>query len=231
MDIKMNHYLNQISYTAAINERASEPHGDPKIKREGKSGTNKDTITISLEGQQFAAERMESDSEMDAIRITSDLDSFRSAVKSMHEPLPVNWEKEVDPYNTFTNLAKIESRLRQLADPNVSHNDEDMERVAEAYAKNKIDRLIEKKKAMLASGTAKSYGEEYAEYKTAYDAYHSEHGKSLEAMMTGDTKKAYNIYKGIIDGTSISIEDEEFLMLHNSTMYRAAKGEYIRNMD
>ena len=49
--------------------------------------------------------------------------------------------------------------------------------------------------------------------------------------MSGDTKKAYNIYKNIIDGTSISIEDEEFLMLHNRTMYIGAKGEYIRKID
>lgn len=51
------------------------------------------------------------------------------------------------------------------------------------------------------------------------------------AMMSGDTKKAYNIYKDIIDGTSISIEDEEFLMLHNRTMYVGAKGEYIRKTE
>ena len=51
------------------------------------------------------------------------------------------------------------------------------------------------------------------------------------AKMTGDTKKAYNIYKDIIDGNSISIEDEEFLMLHNRTMYVGAKGEYIRKTD
>ena len=225
----MNNYTNQALYTTKLDERVSS--GDRKIENETKSKTNKDTVSISIEGQQFAAELMASDSEMGLIKITSDLDSFRSAVKSMNEPLPVDWAAIVDPYKTFTNLAKIESRLRQLADPNVSHKDEDMERVAEEYAKSKIDILIEKKKAMLESKTAKSKGEEYAEYKTAYDAYHSENGESLIAMMSGDTKKAYNIYKDIIDGTSISIEDEEFLMLHNRTMYIGAKGEYIRKTD
>ena len=226
MNIKMNHYLNQISYAATIDEKASNPHDDQKIEGETKSDTNRDTVTISIEGQQFVAQQIESDSEMGLWRITSDVDAFRSAIKSSHEPLPVNWEAVVDPYGTFRSFAKIESRLKQLSDPNVSHKDEDMERVAEEYAKSKIDILIEKKKAMSESGTAKSYSEQYAEYKTAYDAYHSGNGKSLIAMMTGDAKKAYNVYKNIIDGTSVSIEDEEFLMLHNSTMYRAAKGEH-----
>lgn len=231
MNIKMNNYINQISYTAIADERASKPNSDGKIESEAKTGSNKDTISISVEGQLFAAELLESDSEMGLLRITSDLDSFRSALKSVNEPLPVDWEKVVDPYNTITNLAKIESRLRQLEDPNVSHKDEDMEKVAEAYAKEKIDALIEKKKAMIADGTAKTAAEEYEEYKTAYDAYHSENGSSLIAMMTGDTKKAYDIYKNIIDGTKISINDEEFLIFHNCTMYRAAKAEYIRKTE
>ena len=152
-------------------------------------------------------------------------------MKSMNKPLPVDWRAIVDPYQTFTNLAKIESRLKQLSDPTVSHNDEDMERVADAYAKSKIDRLIEKKKAMLEAGTAKSISEEYAEYKAAYDAYHLENGESMAAMMTGDTKKAYNIYKSIIDGISVPIEDEEFLVLHNHTMYVGAKSEYYRKAE
>lgn len=231
MNIKINNYINQISYTATIDEGASKPHGDRKIESETRSDTNKDTVSISIEGQQFAAEQMTSDSEMGLIKITSDLDSFRNAISSMNEHLPVNWEAIVDPYGTFTSLAKAESRLRQLADPSASKKDEDMEKVAEEYAKSRIDILIEKKKAMLDSGTAKSKSEEYAEYKTAYDAYHSENSESLIAMMTGDTKTAYNIYKDIIDGTSISIEDEEFLMLHNRTMYVGAKGEYIRKTD
>ncbi len=188
-------------------------------------------MIISVEGQLFTAKQKTSDSEMGLIEITSDFDSFTRAVKSMNEPLPVDWTAIVDPYQTFTNLAKIESRLKQLADPTVSRNDEEMERIADEYAKSKIDILIEKKKAMLESGTAKSKSQEYAEYKTAYDAYHSENGESLIAMMTGDTKKAYSIYKDIIDGASISIEDEEFLMLYNRTMYVGAKGEHIRKTE
>ena len=231
MNIKMNNYLNQTSYMAAAGERASESRVGGKIESEAKTGSNKDTISISVEGQMFAAELVESDSEMGLLRITSDLDSFRSALKSVNEPLPVNWEAVVDPYGRFRSLAKIESRLRQLEDPNVSHKDEDMEKVAEAYAKEKIDALIEKKKAMIADGTAKTVAEEYEEYITAYDAYHSENGSSLIANMTGDTKKAYDIYKNIIDGTNISINDEEFLVLHNHTMYRAAKAEYIRKTE
>lgn len=231
MNIKRNHYLNQISYTAAIDENTSKPDGDRKIESGTKSGTNRDTVSISVKGQLFYAEQKASDSEMGLIRITSDLDSFRSAVKSMNDPLPVDWAAIVDPYQTFTNLAKIESRLKQLADPSVSHNDEDMERVADAYAKSKIDILIEKKKAMLEAGTAKSRSEEYAEYKTAYDAYHSGNGDSMTAMMTGDTKKAYNIYKAIIDGTAVSVKDEEFLMLYNRTIYVGAKGEHIRKAE
>ncbi|MCI8353924.1 MAG: hypothetical protein HFI47_02415 [Lachnospiraceae bacterium] len=231
MNIKMNHYLNQISYMTAMDERASKPNGDRRIGSGTKSGTNKDTVIISVEGQLFTAKQKTSDSEMGLIEITSDFDSFTRAVKSMNEPLPVDWTAIVDPYQTFTNLAKIESRLKQLADPTVSRNDEEMERIADEYAKSKIDILIEKKKAMLESGTAKSKSQEYAEYKTAYDAYHSENGESLIAMMTGDTKKAYSIYKDIIDGASISIEDEEFLMLYNRTMYVGAKGEHIRKTE
>lgn len=231
MNIKMNHYLNQISYMTAMDERASKPDGDRRIGSGTKSGTNKDTVLISVEGQLFTAKQKTSDSEMGLIEITSDFDSFTRAVKSMNEPLPVDWTAIVDPYQTFTNLAKIESRLKQLADPTVSCNDEEIERIADEYAKSKIDILIEKKKAMLESGTAKSKSQEYAEYKTAYDAYHSENGESLIAMMTGDTKKAYSIYKDIIDGASISIEDEEFLMLYNRTMYVGAKGEHIRKTE
>lgn len=225
MNIKMNHYMNQASYTEVVGERVSEPHVSGKIESGAKSGANRDTVSISVAGQQFFAEQKASDSEMGLMEITSDLDEFRNAVKSMNEPLPVDWKAMVDPYNTITDLAKIESRLKQLADPNVSHNDEDMEKVAEAYAKEKIDALIEKKKAMIADGTAKTKAEEYKEYKTAYDAYHSKNGSSLIAKMTGDTKKAYDIYKNIIDGTKISINDEEFLIFHNCTMYRAAKAE------
>ena len=168
MNIKMNNYLNQASYMAAAGERAPESHADGKIESEAKSGSNRDTVSISVEGQQFAAKQKASDSEMGLIEIASDLDELRSSVKSMNEELPVNWKAMVDPYYTITSLAKAESRLKQLADPTVSHNDEEMEKVAEAYAKEKIDALIEKKKAMIADGTAKTVAEEYEEYKTAY---------------------------------------------------------------
>lgn len=231
MNIKMNTYINQISYMKAADDRASKSHGDGRAESEAKSAANEDTVLISIAGQQFIAEKKASDSEMEKMNIISDLDSFRSAVKSMNEPLLFDWKAIVDPYGRFTCLAKIESRLTQLADPNASHKDADMERVAEEYAKSKIDVLIEKKKAMRASGTAKSNSEEYAEYKMAYDAYHSKNGGSLLAMMTDDEKKLYNIYKNIIDGTAVPIEDEEFLMLHNRTMYIGAKDEYIRKMD
>ena len=231
MNIKTSNYMNQPLNEANSDKRVSKSYGDSKMKSEVKSGTNKDTISISIAGQQFAAEQRSSDSEMGLAKITSDLDSFRSAVKSMNEDLAVNWEATVDPYGTFRSFAKAESRLKQLQDPTASKKDEDMERVADEYAKSKIAILIEKKKAMLDSGTAKSYSEEYAEYKIAYDAYHSQNGGNLTEKMSGDTKKAYNIYKNIIDGTSISIEDEEFLMLHNRTMYIGAKGEYIRKID
>lgn len=230
--IGQNPYQNNAAfYTATVDEGASKHQGDRKIKSGANSGTNKDTVSISVAGQQYAAERAVSDSEMDSMKITSELDSFRSGIKSMNEPLPVNWKGWVDPYGIISGFAKAESRLRQLADPAASKKDEDMEKAAEEYAKSKIDMLIEKKKAMLDSGTAKSSGEEYDEYRTAYDAYHSEKGGSLISMMAGDTKKAYNIYKDIIDGTTVSMEDREFLVLHNFSMYRGAVDEYIRKTE
>lgn len=228
MDIKMNGYMSQASYTATAGEIAPEPHADGRVESEAKSGANRDTVSISAAGQQFYAEKMESGTDMELIHIGTGLDEFRNAVCSMNEKLPVSWKAMVDPYNTITSLAKVEFRLKQLADPAASHKDEDIEKGAEAYAKEKIDALIEKKKAMIADGTAKTVAEEYEEYKTAYDAYHSENGRSLIEKMTGDTKKAYDIYKNIIDGTKVSINDEEFLIFHNCTMYRAAKAEYIK---
>lgn len=69
------------------------------------------------------------------------------------------------------------------------------------------------------------------EYKIAYDAYHSENGKHLINMMSDDMKKAYGIYKNILDGEKTSLDDEEFLMLYNNTMYRGAKGEYLRKIE
>lgn len=231
MDIKMNHYISQTSYAATAGERAPESHADGRVESEAKSGANRDTVSISAAGQQFYAEKMESGTDMGLIHIGTGLDEFRNAVRSMNEKLPVSWKSMVDPYNTITSLAKAEFRLKQLADSAASHKDEDIEKGAEAYAKEKIDALIEKKKAMIADGTAKTAAEEYEEYKTAYDAYHSENGSSLIEKMTGDTKKAYDIYKNIIDGTKVSINDEEFLIFHNCTMYRAAKAEYIKKTD
>ncbi len=84
--------------------------------------------------------------------INNILDIWRIVMKAM-----------VDPYNTITNLAKVESRLKQLADPAASHKDEDIEKGAEAHAKEKIDELIEKKKAMIADGTANTAAKEYKE--------------------------------------------------------------------
>lgn len=231
MNVKMNHYIKQASYMEAAGERAPESHVGGKIESEAKSGENKDTVSISVEGQQFYAERVRSSTGMESMHISSDLDGFRNTVHSMNKNLPVNWKAMVDPCNTITNAAKAESRLKQLADPSVSHKDEDIEKVAEAYAKEKIDALIEKKKAMIADGTAKTAAEEYKEYKTAYDAYHSENGSSLIEKMTGDTKKAYDIYKNIIDGKKTSMEDEEFLIFHNCTMYRAARTEYVQKTE
>jgi len=110
----------------------------------------------------------------------------------------------------------VESRLKQLADPTASKKNEDVEKIVQEYAQGKLDILIEK---------------EYAEYKIAYDACHSENGGNLTAAMTGDAKKAYHIYKNIIDGISVSIEDAEFLMLYNGTMHSAARSEYVRKAD
>lgn len=234
MNIKLHNYTNNSFYTAFTakpEKSAAESHSNGNAKSEIKSETNKDTVSISIAGQQFYAEQKASDSNMGSAKITSDLDSFRSAVKSMNEDLPVNWEATVDPFGTFRAAAKIESRLKQLHDQTASKQDGDMERVANEYAKNKLAALIEKKKTMLASGAATSYSEEYAEYKAAYDAYHSENSDNLIATMTGDTKKAYNIYKNIIGGASTSIQDEEFLMLHNRSMYIGAKSEFIRKTE
>ncbi|MCI8482874.1 MAG: hypothetical protein HFH41_00875 [Lachnospiraceae bacterium] len=161
----------------------------------------------------------------------SDVKSFKNAVNSMNEPLIVNWNAVVDPYGIFKSFAMVESRLKQLTDPTASKKDEDMEKIAEEYARGKLDILIEKKKAMQNSGMAKSSSEEYAEYKAAYNAYHSENGENLIAAMTGDAKKAYYIYKNIIDGISVPIKDAEFLMLYNGMMYSAARSEYVRKTD
>ena len=151
MNVKMNRYMNKASYTAAAGERASESHADGRVENETKSGANRDTVSISAAGQQFYAEKTETNTDMDLIHIGSDIDEFRNAVSSMNEKLPVSWKAMVDPYNTITNLAKAEFRLKQLADPAASHKDEDIEKAAEAYAKEKIG----KRQAAEGAGTAK----------------------------------------------------------------------------
>ena len=72
--------------------------------------------------------------------------------------------------------------------------------------------LIEKEKSYDCRRNGKNRGRGVEEYKTAYDAYHSENSSSLIEKMTGDTKKAYDIYKNIIDGTKVSMNDEKFLI-------------------
>lgn len=227
MNVNVNPYLNQISYATASAENASMPHGDGK-KNQSKSGSHKDTVTISIAGQLFTAERRASDSNMGSLHITSDLDSFRNALKSTNEPLPVDWDKVVDPYNTFTNAAKIESRLKQLADPTASHKDDDMERVAEAYAKSKIDILIEKRKPCIFPEQQRVTAKNMPNMRRHITLTIQKMERGLIAAMSADAKKAYHIYKNIIDGASIPIDDEEYLMLHNRTMYIGAKSEHIR---
>lgn len=130
LHININYDRNQVSYKGMAEEKVSKSHSDSKAESETRSGSGRDTVSISVAGQQFTAEQTASDSEMNTIRITSDLDAFRSAVSSMNEPLPVSWEAAVDPYGTFRSFAKAESCLRQLNDPAASKKDEDMERVA-----------------------------------------------------------------------------------------------------
>lgn len=224
-------YLNQNSYVGSSKENTSKSSETVTSEKNAGSIPSKDTVTISVAGKQFAAERIASDSEMGTLRLTSDLESFRSALRSMNEPLPVNWEASVDPFGTFRSFAKIESRLQQLQDPTASKQDAEMDRIADEYANQKINELIEKKKTMINSGMVQSKSDEYVEYKIAYDAYHSANGKNLIESLSGDAKKAYDIYKNILDNVSVPIEDEEFLMLHNGTMYIGAKSEAIRNSD
>lgn len=160
--------------------------------------------------------------------IVSNLDSFRSAVKSMNQDLEVNWNSVVDPYGTFAGAARVESLIKQFYDPNASQNVNDLDKAADKYTQDKLDILIEKKKAFLASQPKDYYAREAEEYKMAYDAYHSENGKQLIDKMSGDMKKAYGIYKSIIDGNKTPLDDKEFLMLYNNTMYRGAKAEWMR---
>ena len=121
MNVKINHYMNQASYTSTAGGKSSESYVGGRIGSEGKSGTKRDTVSISVAGQQFFAEKMESDTDMELIHISSDLGDFRKALYAMNEKLPVSWEAMVDPYNTIAGLAKVVSRLKQWADPAVSH--------------------------------------------------------------------------------------------------------------
>lgn len=73
MNVKMNRYINQASYTATAGERASESHVGGKIETDAKSGTSRDTVSISSAGQQFSAEKMETNTDMDLIHIGSGL--------------------------------------------------------------------------------------------------------------------------------------------------------------
>ena len=71
MNVKMNRYMNQASYMATAGERTSESHADGRVENETKSGANRDTVSISAAGQQFYAEKTETNTDMDLIHIGS----------------------------------------------------------------------------------------------------------------------------------------------------------------
>lgn len=230
MEIKTNNYVNSFNNSAdkslpqASNKESNESETKPASNRT-------DTITISVAGKQFIAEKKESNSAMYAATIVSDLDEFISASKSINKELEVNWNAVVDPYGTFAGAARVEAIYNLYQDPNAPKNIEDRDKLVDQYVQNRINSLIEKKKAYIASQPENYRAREAEEYKMAYDAYHSENGSSLIANMVGDTKKAYDIYKSILDGDKASLDDQEFLMLYNNTMYRGAKGEYYRKLE
>ncbi len=201
-----------------------------KTETETKPASNTDTFTLSIGDKQFTARKKESDSAMFSAEIVSDLDEFRSAIKSMGN-LEVNWNAVVDPYGTFAGAARVEAIYNQYQDPNSPKSAAERDKLVDRYVQERLDGLIEKKKAYNASRPENYYAIEAEEYKTAYNAYHSADGKQLESKMTGDFKKAYSIYKSILDGGKTSLDDEEFLMLYNNTMYRGAKGEYYRKLE
>lgn len=229
MEIKTNNYRN--TFNASANKDFSKTHNECKSETETKPASKTDTITISVAGKQFIAEKKESNSEMFSATIVSDLDSFRSAVKSMNKELEVNWNAVVDPYGTFAGAARVEAIYNLYQDPNAPKNIEDRDKLVDQYVQNRMNSLIEKKKAYIASQPENYRAREAEEYKMAYDAYHSENGKNLIDMMSGDMKKAYDIYKSILDGGKSPLDDQEFLMLYNNTMYRGAKGEYYRKQE
>lgn len=229
MEIKTNNYRN--TFNTSANNDFSKTHNECKPETETKPASKTDTITISVAGKQFIAEKKESNSAMYTATIVSDLDSFRSALKSMNKELEVNWNAVVDPYGTFAGAARVEAIYNLYQDPNASKNIEDRDKLVDQYVQNRINNLIEKKKAYIASQPENYRAREAEEYKMAYDAYHSENGKHLIDMMSGDMKKAYGIYKSILDGGKASLDDQEFLMLYNNTMYRGAKGEYYHKQE
>ena len=212
------------------NEALQKPQDNNKPEAETKPAPNTDTFTMSIGDKQFTARKKESDSAMFTAEIVSDLDEFRSTIKSLGS-LEVNWNAVVDPYGTFAGAARVEAIYNLYQDPNAPKNIEDRDKLVDQYVQDRINSLIEKKKAYNASRPENYYAIEAEEYNTAYNAYHSADGKLLESKMTGDFKKAYGIYKSILDGGNTSLDDQEFLMLYNNTMYRGAKGEYYRKLE
>ena len=227
MKIITNNYMNSAS---RLPDETLPKAQDNKPEAEAKPAPNKDTFTMSIGDKQFTARKKESDSEMFAAEIVSDLDEFRSTIKSLGS-LEVNWNAVVDPYGTFAGAARVEAIYNLYQDKNAPKNIEDRDKLVDQYVQDKINSLIEKKKAYNATRPENYYAIEAEEYNTAYKAYHSADGKLLESKMTGDFKKAYGIYKSILDGGKTSLEDQEFLMLYNNTMYRGAKGEFYRKQE
>lgn len=228
MKIISNNYMNVANKLP--NETLPKTQDKYKNATETNSTRNTDTFTMSIGDKQFTARKKESDSAMFTAEIVSDLDEFRSTIKSLGN-LEVNWDAVVDPYGTFAGAARVEAIYNLYQDSNAPKNIEDRDKLVDQYVQNRINSLIEKKKAYIASQPENYMAREAEEYKIAYDAYHSENGKHLIDMMSGDMKKAYSIYKSILDGGKTSLDDQEFLMLYNNTMYRGAKGEYYRKME
>lgn len=226
MKIITNNYIN------AVNRPSNEafPKTDNKPEAEKKPAAKTDTFTMSIGDKQFTARKKESESAMFAAEITSNLDEFRSTIKSLGN-LEVNWNAVVDPYGTFAGAARVEAIYNLYQDPNAPKNIEDRDKLVDKCVQDRINSLIEKKKAYIASQPDNYIAREAEEYKIAYDAYHSENGNHLIDMMSGDMKKAYSIYKSILDGGNTPLDDQEFLMLYNNTMYRGAKGEYYRKQE
>lgn len=110
MEIKANNYIK--AFDTSTNNDFLKTHNECKSKTETKPASKIDTITISAAGKQFIAEKKESNSEIHSATVVSDLDSFRSAVKSMNKDLEVNWNAVVDPFGTFAGTARVESIIQ-----------------------------------------------------------------------------------------------------------------------